>query len=163
MSILAVCCFGFALLTTPPEAAPPKDDVTYTVNSRRFMIPICISSSVKQENIDRLVLYYSSDKGRNWREVTKILPDQKQFRFTAPADGTYWFTVQVIYKDDTREPSVVDRAEPNLKVGVVTGGKAIGTTSQQDDLEREVSLLRKKVEKLEKRIAELEKQQKTEP
>lgn len=155
MSILAWC------LSLVFVSAPPEDDVTYTVNSRKFMIPIYIRSNAERDKIDSLILYSSSDKGKSWREVTKTSSEQKSFRFSAPADGTYWFTVQVIRKDGTKEPSFMDNAEPNLKVGVVTRSKTICTADQPNDLEREVRHLREKVEKMEKRIVELEKQTQT--
>lgn len=155
MSILA-WCLSLVFVT-----APPGDDVTYTVNSRRFMIPIYIRSHVERDKIDSLILYSSSDKGKTWREVTKTSPKQTYFRFSAPGDGIYWFAVQVIYKNHTKEPSIMDNAEPNLKVGVATMSNVMRKAEQQDKLGGEVNHLREKVEKLEKRIDELEKQHPT--
>jgi hypothetical protein len=157
MSVLLACLIRLAFLTQPYG-----DEVTYTVNSRKFMVPVYISRT-ERDKIDHLVLYSSSDKGQTWCEVTKVFPDQHSFVFSAPRDGIYWFLVQIIDKDETKEPANFSKTKPNLKVAVATKSRTLWQSLREKKLQEKAAYLYLKVWYLKQSISELVKRRETKP
>ena len=61
-------------------------DVIYT-NQRNHAIPVNIQEAVRP-NIREVLLYTSTDQGRNWQQAGIIPPTKKEFAFYSPGDGT---------------------------------------------------------------------------
>ncbi len=104
MPIASICLVCLSLLL--PESG---QTATHKVKSRHFAIPIYIQPSKLRDTIDHLVLYSSSDEGKNWRKAAEASPNEGYFVFLAPTAGKYWFTVQTVYNDKTRVPEVIGK------------------------------------------------------
>jgi hypothetical protein len=92
------------------------------IATRTFAIPIQITPG-RKDDIVRLRLWVSRDKGLTWRKVETVLPTQQRFKFQAPSDGLYWFGVQVIDKDGKAEPERLSPATVGLKVLIETAAE----------------------------------------
>ena len=89
---------SFLMLTA---AAPPNG--LEPLNIRNFRIPIHINEP-QRAKIKELILYSSTDQGATWQQAAVVPPDKEEFVFYAPADGVYWFTIQVVNPQGQREP-----------------------------------------------------------
>jgi hypothetical protein len=143
--VLLVC------LASPAQAADPP---VFNLKTRTFRVPVQIES--RRGDIELVLLFVSTDQGKTWNECGVIGPDEDAFRYAAPADGTYWFAVQIALKNKTREPADFRLLEPALKVVVETPKKPAWETPLTD-LEQEVRQLRSEVARLLERVAVLEK------
>ena len=94
--------------------SPPADANVYTVQHRAFRVPVQIES--RRAEIEQIVLFVSIDQGKTWKEAGAIGPDEDSFRYVAPADGSYWFAVQIALKNKTKEPAEVDNSNRLLKL-----------------------------------------------
>ena len=85
-------------------------------NSPSMKIPIDYHPSKKAE-IKELHLWVSTDQGQNWQRHSVGYPDRDAFfTFNAPADGVYWFNMQLIDKSGRAEPADMFKAAPAVKV-----------------------------------------------
>jgi hypothetical protein len=89
------------------------------MNSRNFDIPISIKQD-QRPKIKELLLFVSKDQGQTWNQVASATPDKDSFRFFAPGDGVYWFTICVVGPKGTREPKDIYKTPPGQKVLVDT-------------------------------------------
>lgn len=110
----------------------------------------------RQAKIKLIRLFFSEDHGKTWQHQQDYDPTDKQVTFTAPRDGLYWFTLQVVLKDGKKEPANKRDLAPSMKVLVNTERRALKVQKTYAELQREVEELRKTVEQLKKRIKELE-------
>jgi hypothetical protein len=104
-----VTCLALSLGAHGPDAEPLK------INTRSFAIPIAVDAARRGE-IDRLVLFNSSDRGQTRQQADSATVDAKQFCFNAQADGEYWFHVQVVGKNGQATPADIRSAPPALPV-----------------------------------------------
>ncbi len=151
--VLLVC------LALPPVSAP-ADASVYTVQHRAFRVPVQIES--RRTEIEQIVLFVSTDQGKSWKEAGAIGPDEDSFRYVAPADGSYWFAVQIALKNKTKEPAETGLFEPALKVAVETPKKPEWQPPLAE-LDEEVKQLRSEVKRLKDRIGVLERLIKDKP
>src|SRR5262245_37480868 len=142
-------------------------DDTERIDSRSFMIPIYYKRDIRDQ-VDRLRILVSLDKGKTWKVAGELPVDQTVFAYTAPKDGLYWFAIQYVLKNKTTDPPDLSKMAPALKVSV-DRGKPGGPTFLVEAIERpsfggaetqalkeEVRSLRKKVANLEQRLTELD-------
>ena len=106
------CLLLTALAGASPGAIP--DDV-YPMKDTRFEIPIKVEPA-RRGDIARIELYISTDQGRTWQQRGSVAPDTPSFPFLAKADGTYWFSIVVIDKNNNREPRDIYTAPVGMKV-----------------------------------------------
>ena len=107
---LALC---FACGADPKSAAETND--LWTIDSRLFKIPIRIDPK-REKEIDCLVLWVSSDQGKSWKQAATASAKDDGFNFVAPDDGTYWFSLQIVYKNKSKEPRDVAKEPPGMKI-----------------------------------------------
>jgi hypothetical protein len=93
-------------------------DIAY-LNQLAIKIPLDISAAERQ-HIQTLTLYYSTDEGRTWHQQAMIGPDQDSFKFFAPRDGLYWFTVDVQDHEGRHNPPDIYKAQPSQKIIIDT-------------------------------------------
>jgi hypothetical protein len=100
-----------------PVGGPAQD--VFTVNARRFRLPLHVNPAAR---VDLLRLYVSRDQGRTWAQAAELEPTDlaEGFAFDAPADGVYWFIVQMLDKDGRKDPETIVGATPQVKVRVAT-------------------------------------------
>jgi hypothetical protein len=103
-------------------------DTTY-LNDPRFKIPITIDPARRAE-IRELVLYVSKDQGKSWEQYARAKPQQEAFTYFAPADGSYWFSVAVVYASGKEEPPNIMQAPVGRKI-VVDTAKPLLTLSAE--------------------------------
>lgn len=115
------------MLCTPGQA--PADVTAW--NSPNMKIPIDYHPS-KRGEIKELHLWVSSDQGTTWSQHSVGFPDKDAFfNFNAPADGMYWFNMQVVDKNGRREPADIYKVAPALKILFDTKKPVVNITSAQ--------------------------------
>lgn len=77
-------------------------DITYH-NQRSLGVPVNFQENRRGE-IRELLLFASTDQGRNWQMASRIAPDKNTFAFYANKDGPHWLRVAVINKAGIQEP-----------------------------------------------------------
>lgn len=90
-------CKSLALLQRHSHPGTDAGDV-HVINDRSFLLPIQLKEADK-ETVQELVLYVSGDAGQTWKEAGTAKPHQWYFRYQAPANGEYWFSVVVHRRD----------------------------------------------------------------
>jgi hypothetical protein len=122
LSVLLMCMLGGGFVWLDAHAQEPTAGVIF-FQLREFNIPF--KNDPNNINVAQVRLYVSSDQGRGWRLSATVAPDGKQFRFSTPQDGYFWFAVQTVYKDGKLFPPSLDELRPNLKVIVDTIAPAV--------------------------------------
>jgi hypothetical protein len=97
--------------------SPPSDVVC--LNKRNLAIPIDLDPAQRAQ-IQQLILYVSSDQGRNWHQEAVVPPDKDSFLFYPPNDGSYWFKVAVVDRQGTHQPENVFQGPVHQKVLIDT-------------------------------------------
>ncbi len=113
---MAIGTLTLAWLLMAP-GAPPSD--VFHMNSPNFSIPIKTDPSRRAE-MKELRLFESRDQGATWNDVAVGSPDQKEFKYHAPADGTYWFSVQIVDNQGNKQPPDIYKVPPAQKIVVDT-------------------------------------------
>lgn len=104
-------------VAAPLHAQAPGRDISYT-RQNRIRVPFTPSTSGR---LKRVILYVSTDSGRDWQQSWDAAPTDGFFReYIAPGDGTYWFAVQSIDNFDARNPPSIAQLVPEVKVVVDT-------------------------------------------
>jgi RNA polymerase sigma factor (sigma-70 family) len=102
-----------------PQGAECDTEVI-EMNARKMKIPVNVDPQRRTE-LKQLHLFASSDKGRSWRMVSTIAPDEEAFQFSVSDDGLYWLIVQAVGRDGTKNPmDLCAGTLPNVKVFVNT-------------------------------------------
>jgi hypothetical protein len=99
-----------------PEPPPPPEPI----NQRSFTIPVRIDNPASRAEIRELNLLVSRDQGKSWAPSGRVRPEDGGFAFVAPADGVYWFSVQVIDRNGKATPDNPFDARPSRVVLVDT-------------------------------------------
>ncbi len=73
----------------------PDPDGVVRMFSRQLQLPVMVEASQKQ-NIKELQLFTSTDGDKTWQQVGRLGPDGERFRFEAPHDGMYWFSLRIV-------------------------------------------------------------------
>jgi RNA polymerase sigma factor (sigma-70 family) len=94
-------------LLPEPSLGNPVDgrfgDDVHQVSARAITIPFRVAPQ-RREELKRLILFCSTDRGETWKQAATAHPDEASFSFLAPDDGLYWFRVSVVARDGTTEP-----------------------------------------------------------
>jgi hypothetical protein len=170
--------FGLVLIA----AAAQAQDSIITTYEKELKFPIVLDEK-NREKCFQLWLCVSTDKGKTWMVADKGGPETMKFLFKVPKNGSYWFSVQVVYKDMTRKPSDLSKEPPGLQILVkekpeeeikrlekdlVQARELLDTLlsfkkSKKYDmnrLEKDVNGSRERIFEIEKRLAELKKEEK---
>jgi hypothetical protein len=113
---MATGMLTMALLMVAAGQAPTD---LVPLNQQNFEIPIRIDQARRAE-IKELLLFTSRNQGQTWEQVAVAGPDKNAFTYFAPADGVYWFSVQVVDRQGNREPPDIYKATPGQKVVIDT-------------------------------------------
>ncbi len=116
-ALACMLTLGQAPLGQAQNGQAPND--VLITNQRSLSVPVDIQESRRAE-LRELVLYASSDLGRNWQQVAVMPPTQPAFTFTAPIDGNYWLRVAVINRLGKQEPENPFQGPPDQKVVIDT-------------------------------------------
>ena len=84
-----------------------------------FKLPFKLDSDPL--NVSEIILFLSTDEGLTWEVAGKVSPLKDYFVYTAPKEGTYWFSLQVVGTDGSKEPPKITRNSPGLTVIVLQG------------------------------------------
>jgi hypothetical protein len=112
---------------TPAQAAPAK---TYLKKSE-LSLPIVIDKRV-QPSLREVQLWFKDSPAQPWKFSQRALPSQLEFRFKAPKDGEYWFTIVTVDRTGRQSPAdlrnepagvvvVVDTQAPEVDVRQLAG------------------------------------------
>ena len=55
-------------------------------------------------DLREMLLYVSTDQGRNWTQADRVTPEKTGFTFYAPKDGVYWLRVAQVTKAGVQTP-----------------------------------------------------------
>lgn len=80
-----------------------------------FRIPFLVSET-DQARTQEVVLAVSGDYGKTYQKVATAPPTQRFFRVQLPAEGWYWFAVQVKERTGRTSPANLNEATPQVKV-----------------------------------------------
>lgn len=114
---MAVSSLALAWLLLAQTPAPAPGLVP--MNGRTFDIPITLDAQ-RRPQVKRLQLYVSTDLGRTWNPTASAPPEQDKFTYSAPEDGTYWFTVCLVDAVGNQTPPTPFGVAPSLQVLVDT-------------------------------------------
>lgn len=99
---------------------PPKDADERLHNTRDFWLPVSMSPAALDKT-KWLVLYVSTNQGKTWKVHKRIPADKgRTFRVKLECDGSFWFAVQTIGTDQTRDPAELSDLKPDLKLRVIS-------------------------------------------
>jgi hypothetical protein len=104
----------------PAEVVPLKD--------KAIQIPIELN---RPQVVRELLLFVSTDQGRTWHNEGYATPDKKFFPFYAKEDGLYWFQMQIIHQNGTKEPADLNQMKPALCVLVDTQPPILRVTNAE--------------------------------
>jgi hypothetical protein len=142
-----------ALLLTLGAGDRPASEVL-TVDTREFLFPI-MTRPERQKDIRELLLERSTDQGRTWEMVARATPTDKDVRVTVPADGLYWFRLQIVMRNGDKD------ASPEVRVRVQTEKlPPLPNSPAPPTPAEEVARLKDRIRELEQRLEKLEKKQK---
>jgi hypothetical protein len=118
-----------ALATAAHSAAQPLAEPKYT-RQTVIRVPFVPNTSGR---LKRVMLYVSTDSGREWQPCAEAAPTDRYFRdYNAPGDGTYWFAVRSVDTFDQHNPPSLAQLTPEVKVIVDTRAPIV-TLKQRDD------------------------------
>jgi len=84
----------------------------FVSKAREVRLPFVVDAKYRQ---GRVVLFVSSDSGKSWKATATVNADVDSVQFVAPADGVYWFDLQLV-----PEPMRLQLPRPQLRVLVKT-------------------------------------------
>jgi hypothetical protein len=67
-----------------------------------------------------MILFSSTNEGKSWEQQSVIPADQDSFKFYAPRDGTYWFTIDVVDHEGKHNPPDIYKAKPSQMIVIDT-------------------------------------------
>ncbi|MDR3623431.1 MAG: hypothetical protein P4L85_29125 [Paludisphaera borealis] len=114
--------FSSAILGTVIVAAAciggqAEDSGKYVVSEvKNFLIPFVISAGDSPFKVKELRLYVSKDQGKSWQLVGTASPNERGVAFSAPGEGRYWFSAQLISQEDVKAPPDENALRPMLRV-----------------------------------------------
>jgi hypothetical protein len=111
----------------------PAGDLSYT-SQRNPRIPVTIEDA-RRADIREILLYASSDQGKNWQQAGAIAPEKGGFTFYANNDGVYWLSVAFISKAGVQLPDdkAIMTGAPDLKLVIDTLKPIVKTIHAQRD------------------------------
>src|SRR5690348_8042319 len=98
LRLLLLGILGY-LLFAPGKTASAQGQANDIIYSRFAAFKIPYQTDGRESRLAELQLYVSTDLGKQWQKSFVTSPSQRYFRFEAPADGLYWFTVQTKDRD----------------------------------------------------------------
>src|SRR5258708_35752828 len=113
---LAFFVCGLAL--TPSLAWAQESAQIEYVKIRSFTLRFTPQAGARP--IREVRLYGCEGRGTVWKAEANALPTDRLFRVSAPKDGWYWYTVQIIDVDQKAFPARLDQAQVMMKVCVDT-------------------------------------------
>jgi hypothetical protein len=85
---------------------------------RQFNIPF--KKDQRDANVAQIRLYRSSDQGRNWSLIATAAPEDQHFHVNVPQDGSFWFGLQTVDKQNKTFPTSLEDLRPGMKLIVDT-------------------------------------------
>jgi hypothetical protein len=135
LALLAVGVLCAAAL--PPVAVAQNLQTQYT---RQNVIRVPFMP-VTSGRIKRVMLYVSTDGGREWQPCSEAAPTDRFFRdYNAPGDGTYLFAVRSVDTYDQYSPPSLSQLTPEVKVIIDTRPPVVSIKQIDDPRSGIVSL-----------------------
>lgn len=97
----------------------------FTLYTSSFQFPVHMAPDDLRKAAE-VRLHVSRDSGKSWKLAATVKPDQGFVNYTAPQDGVYWFTIQVLDKNNDLDPPNLDMAYA-MKVRVDTSPSGFAT------------------------------------
>jgi hypothetical protein len=130
-------------------------DPVIAARTRSFAVPLIVSEKQK-EKAKSVRILVSEDRGKSWKLVKECKPSEKQIEFEAKRDDLYLFALQIVNNDGKTDPKTEPELVPVLRIYVNTTKRIREIENNDSELQKEVEIRRRMIERLEKRIKELE-------
>src|SRR5438034_3042011 len=91
-----------------------QDDAEHLAE-RDWQIPITLTEPIRKE-AQLLTLFVSSDLGKTWKKEATAKPTDEFFKYVAPQDGVFWFSVSFVNKAGQTVPAKETELQPQLKI-----------------------------------------------
>src|SRR5438552_1250684 len=92
--------FSYQLSTLSSQ----QPDDTEHLAERDWQIPITLAEPIRRE-ATLLTLYISTDRGTTWKKEATAKPTDEFFKYVAPGDGNYWFSVSFVNRSGQTIPA----------------------------------------------------------
>lgn len=138
-------CNQFTLARKSCDKTESSRPDEYEINTPRFALPIYITPS-NRGRIVTIRLFTSEDKGKTWKHEKDYKPCDERIFFTAPHDGRYWFAVQTVLTDGSRNPADLSSLVPAMTVYANFEGKTPKSQNTKEEPKREEQRLRPAIE-----------------
>jgi hypothetical protein len=148
--MLSAALSCLALLLAPAAV----EQQAFEMNTHRFAFPVKVDPN-RRDEIERLVLMSSSDRGKTWQEIASASVDAKHFKVQVPADGEYWFNIKVVWKNGEATPGDFRDVPPAHRVIVQTNGKADLPAPAQPP-QGEIEEIKAELKNLQQRVRDFE-------
>src|ERR1700723_2860213 len=100
--MLASCILLLWVSQNPDPIELPKD--VHEFRNLYFGLPVNFPPESKAK-VKTVRLFVSFDKGKSWAHEKDYSSEEKLVTFTAPDDGLYWFSLQIVFEDGKEVPS----------------------------------------------------------
>ncbi|QDT00576.1 hypothetical protein HG15A2_39140 [Adhaeretor mobilis] len=130
--VLGVVLLGSAVGAARFPIEPPQMQTTY-LGERIFMLPYQVNASDPlASEVNKVRLLMSRGAAADWQSLQEAESNVRGFSYHCPADGEYWFAVQMVDRRGNAWPSgeikpqirlVVDTENPQLKLAVASDGQ----------------------------------------
>src|SRR5262249_9520316 len=98
----AVCLVLLVASRTPCQAESQDQPKIYYSRSRTFQIPF--KARAGERALRDVRLYAIEGQGQKWEPAANALPTDTSFKYSAPRDGWFWFTVLTVDVDNREFP-----------------------------------------------------------
>ncbi|MBL8822961.1 MAG: hypothetical protein JNJ77_10270 [Planctomycetia bacterium] len=122
-----VCILFAGLFVTSNVFA--QDDIEH-LSERDWQIPITLTEPIRKE-AQSLTLFVSQDQGKTWKKEATAKPSDEFFKYLAPQDGTYWFSVSYVNRTGQTVPAKETDLQPQLKIIVDTKRPVVKVQAQE--------------------------------
>ena len=124
---------ALALLGLAAGIGQPPADYAFT-KSRSSQLDINYTAD-QRKNIQKIELLKSEDQGQTWGVADAVTADKDHLVFTAKADGVYWLTMMITFRDGKKDPPDPSRltADRVQKLIVDTSPPVVQITTARRD------------------------------
>jgi hypothetical protein len=116
-SLLLVSSAGLPITQAQAPASAPV--AKSYINKGVLSLPIQIDPRL-QAGLREVQLWVKDNPAHPWTFNQRAMPSQSEFRFRAPHDGEYWFTIASVDKNGRQEPADLKNEPPGVIVVVDT-------------------------------------------
>lgn len=105
-------------------------DVFYT-NKLNHRLPVAPLDAARRQEVDKLLLFYSADRGKTWHKYAQIEPEKDAFAFFAQGNGEFWFRMATLDRRGKQDPDNLLKGAPDQKMVIDTAPPQVRISGAQ--------------------------------